>query len=102
MTRLLLVLALVLGTTAAQSQSYYGGCPNPDPERVINSLANAVMRVAPMFGRQQVHRPPETTGEAPSPSPSMSREPWKARLLAEGRKFCATYSDDPVCAGGKR
>jgi hypothetical protein len=89
-----LAAALVCACTGAQAQSY-GPC---GPERTIDALANAVLRVAPIFMKPRAHA--ETVGAAPSapPPPTPTREQWKQSLIEQGRMFCARYPDDSVCA----
>jgi hypothetical protein len=87
-----LAVALAGACTSAQAQDY-GSC---GPERTINALANAVLRVAPVFMKPRAHA--ETVGAAPSAPPaSLTREEWKQSLIEQGRMFCARYPDDSVC-----
>ncbi len=89
-----LAAALAFTCTGAQAQTY-GPC---GPERTINALANAVLRVAPIFMKPRAHA--ETVGAAPSaplPPASLTREQWKQSLIEQGRMFCARYPDDSVC-----
>lgn len=94
MTTKSIAFAVALGCacTSAQAQTY-GAC---EPERTINALANAVLRVAPVFMKPRA--PAETVGAAPSAPPaSLTREQWKQSLIEQGRMFCARYPDDSVC-----
>ncbi|MFZ1884601.1 MAG: hypothetical protein WAU53_13615 [Rhodoplanes sp.] len=87
-----LAAALACTCTSAQAQTY-GPC---GPERTIDALANAVLRVAPIFMKPRAHA--ETVGAAPSAPPaSLTREQWKQSLIEQGRMFCARYPDDSVC-----
>lgn len=55
---------------------------------------------APPVYRRSPPPPPAIAQPAPPPEPSaepLDREQWKQRLLSEGKEFCATYPDDPVC-----
>lgn len=89
---IVLAAALTCACTSAQAQTY-GPC---SPERTINALANAVLRVAPIFMKPRAHA--ETVGAAPSaPPPSLTREQWKQSLIEQGRMFCERYPDDDVC-----
>ncbi|MFY9624355.1 MAG: hypothetical protein WAL02_05815 [Rhodoplanes sp.] len=89
-----LAAALACACTSAQAQTY-GPC---GPERTIDALANAVLRVAPIFMKPRAQA--ETVGAAPSappPPPALTREQWKQSLIEQGRMFCARYPDDSVC-----
>ena len=85
-----LAAALACACTSAQAQTY-GPC---GPERTIDALANAVLRVAPIFMKPRAQA--ETVGAAPS-APALTREQWKQSLIEQGRMFCARYPDDSVC-----
>lgn len=92
------VLALLAFATVARAEPYYGPC---GPERVIDSLATAVLRVAPLFMKPKSHPAPQPVAQV-EPSrqfdPSdMTREQWKQYLIDGGRKFCVQYPDDEVC-----
>lgn len=86
--------------SVAQAQPY-GAC---EPERVINSLADAVLRVAPLFIKPksasalqpvaQVEPPQSSQSLQP---PGMTREQWKQSLLDGARKYCVQYPDDTIC-----
>ena len=78
-------LKIIATVATVQAQPYDCG----GPERTVNALANAVMRVAPMFMRAR------ETGAVSTAPPS--REQWKQQLLEQGRAFCARYPDDAVC-----
>jgi len=94
MTTKSIALAAVLACSGAQAQTY-GPC---EPERTIDALASAVLRVAPIFMKPRAHA--ETVGAAPSAPPppaSLTREQWKQSLIEQGRMFCARYPDDSVC-----
>ena len=68
--------AVLVFVNSAQAQSYNNGGPC-GPERTIDALANAVIRIAPIFRKPRA-APVETTGVAPAsppaPQPSMTRE----------------------------
>lgn len=87
MTRIVLIAALVVASTAAHAQP---ACP---PERTIDALASAVARVAPLFTRP---RAGPQGGPAPQPHP-LSRDERREQIIAQGREFCAAYPDDRVC-----
>jgi hypothetical protein len=91
-----IALAAVLACVCSGAQAQnYGPC---GPERTIDALASAVLRVAPIFMKPRA--PAETVGAAPSAPPpaSLTREQWKQSLIEQGRMFCARYPDDSVCA----
>lgn len=83
--------------SGAQAQPY-GPC---QPERVIDSLADAVLRVAPLFIKPKSTPAPQPVAqvEVPQPlhPPGMTREQWKHSLVDGARRFCVQYPDDEVC-----
>lgn len=69
-----------------------------EPERVIDSLADAVLRVAPLFIKPKSAPAPQPVAQAESTRPlGMTREQWKQSLLDGTRRFCIQYPDDQVC-----
>jgi hypothetical protein len=103
MSRLLTTSAVIIGAIAlsppgvAQAQPY-GSC---EPERVINSLADAVLRVAPLFVKPRPASALQPVAQVESPQPlqppGMTREQWKRSLLDGARRYCVQYPDDPIC-----
>lgn len=89
-----LTLPLVSGARAQP----YGSC---EPERVIHSLADAVLRVAPLFIKPKHQPAPQPVAQVepsqPLHPPGMTREQWKQALLDGARRFCVQYPDDAVC-----
>jgi hypothetical protein len=92
----LAALALPL-LSSAQAQPY-GSCP---PERVIDSLADAVLRVAPLFIKRKSAPVPQPVAQVGGPQPlnppGITREQWKQALIDGARRFCVQYPDDEVC-----
>lgn len=103
MSKFLKTGAVVLAASAlpllsgAQAQPY-GSC---EPERVINSLADAVLRVAPLFIKPKSGPVPQPVAQVEGPQPlhppGMTREQWKQSLVDGARRFCVQYPDDEVC-----
>jgi hypothetical protein len=87
--------AFACACTSAQAQAY-GPCA---PERTIDALANAVLRVAPLFVKPKAQ--PAAQIE-PAAQQAMGREQWKQHLIDQGRRFCEQYPDDVVCGAGRR
>lgn len=103
MSRFLKTSAVVLAAVAlpplgaAQAQPY-GTC---EPERVINSLADAVLRVAPLFIKPKpgpaLQPVAEVETSQPLQPPGMTREQWKQSLVDGARRFCVQYPSDEIC-----
>lgn len=101
-------LALACMASTAQAQPYPCG-----PDQMINSLANAVMQIAPRlvqpryvqqqyepqygpsrYAQPRYEQPRPPVGTLPPP-----REQWKRNLLEEAQRFCRVYPDDEECQG---
>jgi hypothetical protein len=86
-------VAVVLTLISSAQAQQYGQC---EPERVINSLTTAVLRVAPLSNQNHNQRRNRIAQTEPPPL-GMTREQWKQSLIEGGRRFCAQYPDDEVC-----
>jgi hypothetical protein len=87
-------VAVVLTLISSAQAQQYGQC---EPERVINSLTTAVLRVAPLFIKPKSQPAPQPIAQTEPPPLGMTREQWKQSLIEGGRRFCAQYPDDEVC-----
>lgn len=94
---LVTVAVPTMGVAQAQAQPY-GSC---EPERVINSLADAVLRVAPLFIKPKAAPALQPVAQVETPQTlqpaDMTREQWKQSLLDGARKYCVQYPDDTIC-----
>lgn len=87
-------VAVVLTLISSAHAQQYGQC---EPERVINSLTTAVLRVAPLFIKPKSQPAPQPIAQTEPPPLGMTREQWIQSLIERGWRFCDQYPDDQVC-----